>query len=315
MNPNRRNNHSFVKFTQAKMHHLQSASLKEEKLKSSAVFLVGVFAVLSTFVTAQEAEKKAPEWGWQKEATASVNLTQSSFDNYAQGGENSTAWQARLGLKFTNDQEKFNWANTGKFEYGRNKTGDEDSRKSVDELKMESVLSLKIAKYLNPYASVTAESQFASGFNYGQDPKIEISNFFDPGYIREGIGIGYKPNDIIQARLGAAMKQTIANEYTNYSDDPETTDIETLKNEFGAESVIDLNYKITETSVLKSKVELFSNLMTFDEIDVIWDTDLTAKITKFIAFNFNVKLVYDKDISAKRQLKQVMGIGLSYSFL
>ena len=283
-------------------------------MKSTATLLVGIFLLLSSYANAQDSEPEKPKYGWQKEATTSITLTQSSFDNYAQGGENAAAWQARIGLKFVNDQEKYNWANTGKFEYGRNKAGDEESKKSVDELKIESVLSLKIAKHLNPYASVTMESQFASGFDYGQDPKVEISNLFDPGYIREAVGISYKPNEIIRARAGAAMKQTIADKFTNYSDDLETSDIETLKNELGAEGVIDLNYKITDTSLLNSKVELFSNFVAFDEIDVIWDTDITAKITKFIAFNFNVKLVYDKDISSMRQLKQVMGVGFTYSF-
>jgi len=283
-------------------------------LKAVSVFLSGIVLLLTGMISAQENKQKEPQWGWKKEATAAVNMTQSSFDNYVQGGENSTAWQARLGLKFVNDQEKFNWENTGKFEYGRNKTGKEESRKSVDELKIESVLTYKVGGEINPYASATAETQFAAGYNYNQTPKIEISNFIDPGYFREAIGAGFKPNEIIMARVGAAMKQTVTNNYTSFADDPGTSKVESVRNEMGAEGVIDVNYKISENSLVISKVELFSNFKKFDEIDVIWDTDLTAKITKFIAFNFNVKLVYDKDISIKRQLKQVMGVGLSYSF-
>lgn len=259
------------------------------------------------------AQETAPQYGWQKEATAALNLTQSTFDNYAQGGENATAWQIRLGLKFVNDREKFNWANTGKLEYGQTKSGEDEYKKSVDEIKVESVFTPKFWKTINPFVSFTGETQFAAGYDYAQTPKAEISNFLDPGYFREAVGFAYKPNDIIQARLGAAMKQTVTNNYTKFSDDPETTEKEKFKNELGAEGVIDFNYKISENSLIKSKVELFSNLQAFDEIDVIWDTDLTAKITKFIAFNFNVKLLYDKDISTKRQLKQVMGLGISYS--
>lgn len=283
-------------------------------MKAISVYFTGMVLLLTGIISAQENEQKQPQWGWQKEATAAVNITQSSFDNYVQGGENSTVWQALLGLKFVNDQEKFNWANTGKFEYGRAKAGKEESKKSVDELKIESVLTYKLGKEVNPYASATAESQFAAGYNYGQTSKVEVSNFIDPGYFREAIGAGYKPNEIIMGRLGAAMKQTVTNNFTSYADDPETSKVESIKNEMGAEGVIDLNYKISANSILKSKLELFSNFKAFDEIDVIWDSDLTAKITKFIAFNFNMKLVYDKDISPKRQLKQVMGIGLSYSF-
>ncbi|MBN1478829.1 DUF3078 domain-containing protein [candidate division KSB1 bacterium] len=274
--------------------------------------LLCVFCILC-FASLLYAQDEAPTYGWQKEATAALNLTQSTFDNYAQGGENSTAWQFRLGLKFVNDREKFNWANTGKLEYGQTKSGKDEYKKSVDEMKIESVFAFKLWKTINPFVSFTGETQFAAGYDYEQTPKAEISNFLDPGYFREAVGFAYRPNDIIQARLGAAMKQTVTNNFTKYSDDPETTEKEKLKNEFGAEGIIDFNYKISENSLIKSKVELFSNLQAFDEIDVIWDTDLTAKITKFIAFNFNVKLLYDKDISTKRQLKQVMGLGISYS--
>ncbi len=282
-------------------------------MKPSTLLMAVTVLLYFGLSSAQNDASKKPQWGWQKETTASLNLTQSTFDNYAQGGENSTAWQFRIGLKFVNDREKYNWANTGKLEYGRNKTGEDEFKKSVDELKFESVFTLKMSKYVNPYAAVTAESQFAAGYDYTQTPKKAISNFLDPGYFREAVGGGYKPNDIILFRLGAALKQTVTRNFNSYSDDPETEAVEKIRNEIGAEGVIDFNYKISENSLVKSKVELFSNMKAFDEIDVIWDTDLTAKITKFIAFNFNVKLLYDKDISPKRQLKQVMGIGLSYS--
>jgi hypothetical protein len=277
------------------------------------IALVFALIIFAASLHAQEAKPEEPKYGWQKEATVALNMTQSNFDNFVQGGENSTAWQFLSGVKFVNDQKKINWANSGKFEYGNTKTGSRAAQKSVDEIKLESVLTYKVGKLLNPYVSATGETQFAAGYDYNQSPKMEISNFFDPGYVREALGIGYKPNDIIQVRLGAAMKQTITNQYTGFSDDKTTAEIEKLKNEMGAESVIDFNYKVTANSQIKSKVELFSNMKAFNQIDVIWDSDLTTKITKFIAFSLNVKLLYDKDVSAKRQIRQVMGIGVSYS--
>jgi hypothetical protein len=292
----------------------KTTSGKESFVKK--LLLIGFLIVLfASLLVAQEEEE--PTYGWQKEATATLNLTQSTFDNYRQGGENSTAWQFILGLKFVNDQEHFNWANTGKLEYGQTKTGEDEFKKSVDEIKLESVFTYKIWKTINPFASFTGETQFDAGYDYEQTPKVEISNLMDPAYFRESIGFRYTPNKIIQARLGAALKQTVANNFAaRYSDDPETDDeVEKLRNEVGAEGVVDFNYKISENSLITSKLELFSNLQAFDEIDVIWNTDLTAKITKYIGFSFNVKLLYDKDVSTQRQLKQVMGIGVSYSFL
>ena len=268
-------------------------------------------------IAQEETEQEKPKYGWQKEIVGSLNLTQTSFDNWAQGGENSFAWQLNLNFKFINDQEKFNWANSGKFSYGSIKTGKLESRKSVDEIKLESVYTHKLAIYVNPYVGVTGETQFTAGYKYGDDTKTQISTFMDPGYFRESIGVGYSSNkNIIKTRFGCALKQTITQDYPQpYADDPTTTKIEKIRNEIGAESVIDLNYKVAENSLLTSKLELFSNLKAFDEIDVNWDNIFTTKISKYFNINFNFKLLYDKNISKKRQIKQAVALGITYSFM
>ena len=67
--------------------------------------------------------------------------------------------------------------------------------------------------------------------------------------------------------------------------------------------------------MVTTKLELFSNLKAFDEIDVKWDNLFTAKLSKYFNVNFNVKLFYDKNISKKRQLKQALSLGITYTFL
>ena len=261
-----------------------------------------VLLLSASLTLAQEKEK--PKLGWQKEMAAGVNLTQTSFDNWAQGGESTFAWQLNYAFKVVNNRKKTNWANSGKVNYGMTRVGDETAKKSIDEIKLESVLTYKIGSKLNPYISVTGESQAGPGYDYGARPRVKITNFMDPGYFRESAGFGFKPNEIIATRAGVSLKQTVVQE----------TKIVASKNEVGAVSVTDLEWKISDTSQLTSKLELFSNLKGFDEIDVNWDNVLTAKISKYINLNFNIKLLYDKDVSAKRQLNQALAIGFSYSF-
>jgi hypothetical protein len=284
-------------------------------MKTKYLFFLILIAFPIT-ILAQDKPAEEPKYGWQKEMVGGLNLTQTSFDNWKQGGENSYAWQLNLNLKFINDQEKTNWSNTGKLTYGSNKTGDQEMRKSIDEIKLESVLTYKLGVLINPYVAVTGETQFAPGYNYGTDPKSQISAFMDPGYIRESVGIGIKPNEIVKTRLGAALKHTITSDYpAPYADDPATLDIEKIKNEFGAESVTDLDWKVSENSLFTSKLELFSAFTTFNEIDVNWDNILTTKISKYFNVNFNFKLFYDRDISKMRQIKQAIALGVSYNFL
>ncbi|MBN1350804.1 DUF3078 domain-containing protein [candidate division KSB1 bacterium] len=275
-------------------------------------FIILLTILFSSFAFSQEAPKDKPQYGWHNELVAGLNLTQTSFDNWSKGGDNTLAWQMNLNFKFVNNQEKFNWANSGGLSYGQTKIADEEMRKSVDEFKIESVLTYKIGIYINPFVAVTGETQTLSGWDYGKSPKEKISAFMDPGYFRESFGVGYEPNTTVKTRLGFAMKQTVTDEFpARYTGDAE----EKIKNEIGAESVTDVSWKINEGSLLISKLELFSNVKAFDEIDVNWDNVLTAKVSKYVNMNFNVKLIYDKDISKKRQLKQALALGLTYSFL
>ena len=263
-----------------------------------------------TLVYSQEAEEKKPEYGWKNEGIANLSFTQNKFDNWSQGGEDSWSWQLDINTKIANDQKNYNWTNTLKISYGKTKVGDIGARKAADELKLESVYTYKMSLYVNPYLAVTGLTQFTDGYDYSKDPKVKISGFMDPGYFTQSAGIGVEPNTHIKTRLGAALKETITSSDTAaiiYADGEET------RVEYGIESVTDINYKFNEILLFTSKLELFSNLNRIDEIDVTWDNLFSAKLTKYITAGLNIKLFYDKDISNRRQLKQTLAAGLSYT--
>ncbi len=278
--------------------------------------IIIIFMTTGNLIFAQEQTEKA-KYGWQKELTGGLNLTQNKFDNWVQGGENSFAWQLNINFKFIEEQEKTTWATSGKMTYGNTKTGDQEARKSIDEIKLESVFTYKLGSVINPYISVNGETQFAPGYAYAAGAKTQISAFLDPGFLRESLGLTYKVNEIVQTRGGLSFKQTVTSDYPiPYTDDPQTPDdIELTRFEAGAESVTDVSWKINQTTLLTSKLELFTAFTAFDEIDVNWDNVLSAKIAKYFTMNFNFKLLYDKDISAKRQINQAFSFGLTYSFL
>ncbi|MBC8375123.1 MAG: DUF3078 domain-containing protein [FCB group bacterium] len=268
--------------------------------------------IMASLVMAQEAAPSV----WKKSVQGGINLTQTGFDNWAAGGENAYAWQMNLNYKFVQDLEKTKWSNTGKFLYGATKTGDQEMRKSADEIKLESVLTYKLGSKINPFVAVTGETQFAAGMDYSTDSSFQISAFMDPGYFRESFGAGYAINEGLGTRLGLSFKQTVTSDYPSpYTDDAATAETETMRSEFGAESVTDLTYNISETAVFVSKLELFSAFSAFDEIDANWDNTLTVKVSDYINMNMNFKMVYDKDISVKRQIKQSMAFGVNYTFI
>jgi hypothetical protein len=283
-----------------------------------------ILAVLSIHSFAQEEEmvdtksKEEPKIGWLKKMVGSLNLTQNRLSNWTQGGEDSFAWQLNLNFLFVNNREKTNWANSGKFIYGTAKLGEKGFRKSIDEIKMESVLTYKIGSKFNPFLAATWETQFAPAYDYEAEPATQISSFMDPGYFRESIGVNYMPNGLVRTRFGLALKQTIAHDFrSSFTDDPDTEDkIEWFKQEAGFESVTDVSWKISENSLYMCKLELFYAAgSSLDETDVNWDNVLSVKIAKYIGITFNFNLLYDKDISSRRQIQQSIALSLTYDFL
>jgi hypothetical protein len=281
------------------------------------ILLFFLFQITVVFSQDAKEEQEKPVYGWKNEVIGNLNLTQATFDNWSQGGDNSLAWQLNFSAKFIKDMEKYNWSNTGKVAFGKTKLGNQESRKSIDEIRLETVYTYKLNMYVNPYISAYGETQLAKGYKYTDTSKVLISNFFDPGYLIQSVGLGFSHNKYVKTRLGAAVKETFANEFaTLYSDDPDTHDkIEKVKVEPGAESVTDLTVDLAKDIQFTSRLELFSNVKALIETDVRWDNVLTAKISRYVDVNLNVKVFYDRDISIKRQLKEALSLGISYTFL
>jgi hypothetical protein len=256
--------------------------------------------------------------GWYNSAVGKLNFTQASFDNWIQGGENSWAWLFNLAGFTLQKQDQFTWTNTGKVEFGQLKTGDEEARKSADEIFLESEFAYHWLKTILTYAAVNGRTQFAKGYDFTVEPKVLISKFLNPGYFIQSAGLKYHPLQYLNTRFGFALKQTVVTEEkfaSGYTDRIDTKKIEKIRIETGLESVSNLTKKISESSVFVTSLELFSNLKRFEEIDIRWDNLLTAEVTKYIAFSFSFQIYYDSDLSRKRQFKQYIGVGLKYSLL
>jgi hypothetical protein len=280
------------------------------------IALLIMFSAMCPALIAQEAEKKEEVLGWSKSLVGAINLTQNRYSsNWTQGGENALAWKGVVETKWENNQRKTNWRNTGKLVYGQIKQGDDEVRKSDDEIKVESVLTYKAGKYLNPYFSFNGQTQITRGFLYTKTGEVTtkqaVSDFFDPAYLRQSLGLGYKPAENFTTRFGISVKETIADLHrVRYGNKPD----QRVRVETGIESTTDFSQKIEENVLLKSKLELFTSFENLSTVDAIWDNTLTAKVSKYFAVNLNVHLFYDEDILSEVQVKQTLAFGFTYTF-
>jgi hypothetical protein len=277
--------------------------------------------IVASAALAQESQPVLPaltDTSWKHTMILSANITQISFTDWAQGGENTLAYALFLEGKSTYAVDVIEWVNSYKFGYGQAKFGSQKIRKTDDKIDLESVLTYKIGTYINPFASASLKTQFAEGVMYdATGHATPVSNFFDPAYLMQTVGFGYQPVPEVKTRLGAALRETIAKTFASkYSDDLTTTsEVEKLRIEIGIESVTEVGWTVMENIVLNAKLEIFAPVKHFDRTSVRSDNTLSAKVNKFFSMNLNVYLLNDPQVQARTQIKQTLALGFSYTLM
>jgi hypothetical protein len=277
------------------------------------ILLIILLALLPNLF-AQDDPPPPPQNTWLPNGVLGLNLSQLALKDWTQGGEDALSFvvYSNFGLDYFTDP----WAFTNKLKisFGRTKLGSDDFRTTDNEIFMENLLVYDANWFANPYFSNTLRTVIAKGYDYSDDQKVQIAEFFDPGYLHQSIGLAYKPSESFMTRFGVAIEETFTNKFRSFSDDEETTDeVEKFKLEEGIESVSNLNLKLDDDLLYTSELRLFGSFQKFDEWDVRWDNILTAQVTKLVNVNFNVLLIYDTDQIAKTQLKEALQIGITYT--
>lgn len=264
--------------------------------------------------------------GWYRSAVAGLGLTQAAYENWAGGGENTTAFKTQFDYGALRKGEKTRQIHTLQFAFGQSKIGDVDFRKVDDLLRYSLELIYDRPGALKPVVVVDARTQIASGFNYGGDEPdgILVSKFLAPGYLTETVGVVFEPASWIRARAGIAGKQTIVADadlrnpedpsfpiVNGYGNDPD----QSLRAEFGSEVVLLGAREVYENVFLKSELGVFNSFSDFGNPDIRWKNLLSFAINQYMNATFELELFQDKDQSEDLQVRQVLALGLTYTLL
>jgi len=282
-----------------------------------ALALLALVAATGPAAAQDAAKAKADSLGWYNSLVGSFNFTQTEFSNWAEGGTNSASWLVSGIGSFRRYGGPTIWSNALKLEYGETKQEGEDARKTLDMIFAETIVDFNTSRLIKPYARASLKTQFAPGYDYKQDPRVQVSDLADPLLLTQGAGIGFWLKPWLTTRLGFGAQETFADEFAAiYTDDAETADeVETSKVEGGLESVTTLEREFAKKLSVKSRLALFWAFNNSDQVDGDWMTDVTLKALGSIGVTLKFHLLYDKDVLDKVQLKQVLGVGISYAFI
>lgn len=265
---------------------------------------------------------------WKKSGSTSLTFGQTSFSNWAAGGENSVSVIGAFSGKLNYEKRKITWDNSVDLGYGLSYQGG-DQIKNDDRIILATRLGYKATRLWSYAADVSFKSQFYKGYDKYpvEDGAHYISKFMAPGYLYGSLGMNYThPTEDLKILLSPftekitfVLDDSLSNQGA-YGVDPGKK----VFAEFGSMAKVTYSKKITENILFNSTLSLFSAYDSFGNVDVDWANSLDWKLNKFFTLKVDFFLLYDNDIKtfdedgnvkgAKFQLKEVLGFGFGYIF-
>lgn len=268
---------------------------------------------------------------WQRSFNGGINFNQASFSNWSGGGVNSVALGAVVAARALYEKEKWSWDNTADLQLGF-VTQAGTSRKSADQIFLNSVVGHKISSRLDYFVSGTFSSFFIAGYRYtglaAGETQFKVSNFLSPGQLTLATGIAYRPTDWFAVRVSPISPRLtfLADQSVRFSEvngvavrDPNATVYgvkpgNRVRTEFLAlQMQAALSRNLGENVSINAKYQLYANYETLNSINHRFDVILTAKVNRYISTTLGLIALFNKDFSSNWQIQQTLGIGLVYN--
>lgn len=251
------------------------------------------------------------------------NLTfnQSSFNNWNAGGNNNIGIIGKINYNISYKKGKHFLENSLLSGYGFVATDGQATRKTEDYFNLLSNYGYELGQNYYFSAGMQLMTQFTPGYNYSKTPQPSyadrISNLFAPAYLNLGMGLSYNPNENFQI-----IVRPLNGKFTLVWDEKLQkkglygleADGQSIRKELGA--MVNILYRVQfyKDITLSNSINFFSNYLFHTErLDIAYNAVLNFRLNKFISTNITADLLYDHDQVRKLQVKQTLGIGISYN--
>lgn len=268
---------------------------------------------------------------WDFGGTLGLNLNQSSFTNWAAGGQNAISTTAITSLFLRHKGKKSSWDTSIDLAFGLLSQDGKPLIKTDDRIDLLSKYGYRLENP-NWYISglLNFRTQFRDGFEIEDGAEVgdPISSWLAPAFSIASLGAEYRPNTKLSVFMSPATTKLtvvrIEELRTAFGLEPD----QTARWEAGAYMRAEYREDIFENVNLLTRLDLFSNYFNNPQnIDVNWEVLLTFKINEWLATSLTTQLIYDDDITIGRienaegvviqqggprtQFRQVFAFGLS----
>jgi hypothetical protein len=310
--------------------------MKKFLLALAAVASISLYGQNQLVTSAAQVGDSTRTKPWKHSGLYSFAVVQTSLTNWAAGGNNNINTSALLKQLAVYSKNKWTWNNLLEANFGYN-FQDDYRLKTDDRLEFTTRLDRELGSQdwrLSVFANI--RTQFIDGFTKPEDT-VRISTFMAPGYLTYGLGITNKSVkglgiyfSPVQIKNTIVLDSTLffGNQFYDHTG-PNIIELSRggMRWELGA--YLDVFYKasVTDNLELATRLNLFSNYLDRPQnIDVNWEFIAALKAWKAITVLLQLNLIYDHDVlvqnpnaegkfqSPGTQFKQILGVGLAYSF-
>lgn len=272
------------------------------------------FTLFTTIFLGQEEKKKDSIPVWKIHGRFAFVFNQSSFSNWASGGENTVAGNFNVNYDFNYKKNNVNWDSRIITGYGLSHLSEKGYRKTDDRFEFNTLLGIKATKYWFFSFIGNFKTQYSKGFDYKQEPQTLVSQFLSPAYLTFGPGMLWKKSDKLNLNIApATARYTFVNDF--------------FSGKFGVEegenTAFSLGFNLSGyyKFALMTNIEMENVLTAYSDylanvgnIDLDYQTNIRFKVNNNVKMHMTFHTIIDDNASSRIQFRQLFGLGVNYSF-
>lgn len=291
---------------------------------------------------AQDEETEASDEGWKTSGTVSLLFNQAAFNAEWQGGGVSNISGNLTGAyDFNYKKGSLSWDNRIMADYGATKIKTQEYiQKTNDRLEFTSTLGKRIGETNWYYSAIlNFKTQFDSGFEEteeivvvnGQNVTIKtrsrITKFLSPAYLMIGPGMMWKKSDNLKVNFAPATARFVFvdGQFTDPNDPRNKLDAdnayfgidanETMRFELGFAVNGYAKFDLVKNVSMENILALYSNYLEDPQnMDVDYTANVNMKVNEWLTTNIAFQAIYDDNAVKGFQIREAIGVGLTYKF-
>ena len=276
-----------------------------------------LFLILLATTSYSQKKKKLdtlPKPKWKINGRLAFVFNQSSFSNWASGGQNTVAGNLNVNYDFNYKKKNINWDTRIISGYGLSHISEKGYRKTNDRFELNTLLGVKTSTYWFLSFIGNFRTQYTKGFDYKKEPQLLVSEFFSPAYLTFGPGMLWKKSDDLSLNIApATARYTFVNDFFSGKFGVE----EGRNTAFSFGFYLSGYYKLSvmENIEVENILSMYSDyLANVGNVDVDYQTNILFKVNKSIKMHMTFHTIMDDNSSSKIQFRQLFGLGVNYSF-